>query len=379
VTFKIYFDYGYLSYEQVGGNGYGNIDIYIYVGAPYPVGTCTRDSWKRRSVLSNPDEEWGNSFRVTNLTALDYVFEPNETPESVNNVSFVQNYDPVTTTDTALLASALEYCARLSQELGGCAPYANLQWYNGTCVNDIIAIGGPNAMLFGAASVDTFAESCVRAASEAGDPIPPLPVSAISSVATGDGLNSEISQSVEYSFTIQAKDANGTDYTTAAVLNKFEITATGLSVTLYSSESTNGRIEVSYIAPSVLGSFAISIKYRDVDHIQGSPFRVYTVVTSAAHSIASGEGIASSVYAGTYYQVIITAKSSANITRDNENDAFAVSLNVVGDITQPTNISPGVYSFTYTSFVVGQFQLSMKLGGVNILGSPHIATATLRP
>lgn len=364
------FPNGILKYAQVGGNQYANIDITLNPGTPKPTGVCSRTSGKR--AFEN-GQEWGELWRVNTAGETGFTFT-NESFDQLDQPEFVQNYQPATTTDTVLRTNAQNYCSVLNGQLGtSCAAYIpNAADFYATCVDDIIATGGPNGLLLGAATVSAFSTKCSELAANAVPPVViALPADATRTSASGPGLKSEISRSAAYKFAIQARDSNGVDRTNTGS-DSFTVTSTP-AITFTVTATGTGVYNVGFNTPNVLTTYTIYVKYRGVDSILDSPFTVSVVVTFAPLSTASGS-VSGTITAGEVYTVDIQAKSNTGTPRDNTNDVFVPSIaGGFPSISAVTNTGPGTYRFSYSQDQIGASTLSIKLGGVHIFGSPFPA------
>jgi len=299
-------------------------------------------------------------------------------PQSINDFGSAR-YERATTDDRVLQFNAEQYCAVLSGQFSTCETHFVPTDFYETCVDDILATDGVDALALGAASVDALSASCVVEADNDNVPFE-TPVSASRSNFTG--LNNELSKARTYMFSVQARDVNGNVYSDVLTQDTFVATVTGPSPlpTITQHAPDLGKFTFGIITPNVLGSYVLSIKYRGVDHVANSPFPISTVVTSAPATTAYGDGLGTTLYAGTIYTVFIQAKSSTGTDRDSVDDVFTVAVSNGGVVTQAVTFTgtPGLYSFKYYQFTVNQqFTISITLGSGHISGSPFTRTAIL--
>jgi len=279
------------------------------------------------------------------------------------------------TLEQAFQAEAIAYCSIIESVFGNCASYFVSEHFFEKCVDDII---GVDDLRLGAATVDTLARLCSKAAADDNTTLS-LPTSGATSIAYGNGLNREISLSKPYKFVVQSKDANGVNCSVVEP-DIFQISSTGLApITFITTPIGDGKFNIEYTSPNVIDDYKIFIRYRGVDEVANSPFTVSTVVTSASQTIAFGEGIESEEVAiGELHLVFIQAKSVSGTNRDFGGDNFAVTLTNVGGIDgEIIDFGNGLYSFYYYQYQLGLFTISVKLNGNHISGSPFEQIAGL--
>jgi len=282
--YYVFFANGYASYQQYYVNWYATITIVLYGGTPSPTGFCTYTHAKRSF---DDGQAWGDTFRVTNATevAFDETLGANgETFDQVNDPDFDQSYDDPPITDQGLYDAAVAYCSILNGT--NCAPYVDYVDYYSACLYDILATGGSSALLIGAGSIDAYESECALEASLNGVTIA-LPPSAASTTAYGSGLGSSLTGNTAYIFTIQSQDVNGNVITTGG--SDFEVSSVGpVPLTFEITDNEDGTYTVAYTTPNVLGAYTISVLYRGVDQISGSPFTVNVVDLNCGDLSACG-------------------------------------------------------------------------------------------
>ena len=189
--------------------------------------------------------------------------------------------------------------------------------------------------------------------------------------AFGKGIQAPVKNKLA-EFTVQLADAEGDPCVT-----KQEVTAelkslTGDVITKADVVSeTPATYEVSY-QPSRSGEYKLSVKVNDME-INGSPFAL--LVHNIPHTLkckAIGEGItkAEKCKSSTFIVQLADAEGDPCVTKQ---EVTAELKSLTGDVLTKANIvskTPATYEVSYQPSRSGEHELSVKVNGMEINGSP---------
>ena len=205
------------------------------------------------------------------------------------------------------------------------------------------------------------------------------PTSARESQAEGKGLHRALVGTAA-SFVIEARDADGSAQALGGDAFKASLVMRGAVVNASVSDVGNGSY-AAYYTPSAAGVYRLEVTLGGVP-LGESPYRVevFPGPTSPSHCTASGPGLVEAT-AGLPATFLITSRDSFGNARPLETKdvftTFVARRSADGRLgwqnARVTDLLNGSYAAEYTVQQAGPYVVQVRLGGINVMGSPYQA------
>jgi len=200
-------------------------------------------------------------------------------------------------------------------------------------------------------------------------PAIPFALNCLLSFSDGDsGLTNHV-----YHFIIQSVAEDLTDLTTGGANFTVDVTPSD-GVTVYQPTDNGDGTYSSSFSTSVSGTYLLSVQLAGVD-VSGSPFSINIMRQTANSGLttATGNGVTGGTYVLHKANFTVVTRDSFDVPLTFGGTSVAVSIKHLG-LNHPfafIDNEDGTYSGSYIPIIpFGSYIVTIKIGGVNIVGSP---------